>query len=309
MLLDIKFLTLFLISIILFFIIFIFKNKEIIKFANKYKNEIYYKFFPSVFFIVIFLNVIQNFNSDTYQKVGSFYYTMGLFRNFIPILPLFIIAAYNLNFRFNNLIIIIFTCINIFLFYNFFYINDRIDDIVVKQIDQQIITFTTPKFNSKFVFLDYTKRRYGNGYIDFPTNWPHKKNFRVIEHSMFANWLEERNNFYKKKKLKIKVDEKKTYLSKKRIIIKKLFKDKDYSEKKFDILSLERPFYKQRIIHKDYCEKITNKVIIFDKQNNFDLVNLNKFEKNINLIKKDCKLNNIKKNTLSDGYLKYFLER
>jgi hypothetical protein len=213
---------------------------------------------------------------------------MPLLRNFIPIFPLFIIILYKFKFRLSNLSLFLIFIINIFLIYNFSYESSKIDNFVESKKNHNFIVISNSTFNSKYIFLDYANKRYGNGSVIFPKVWNKYINLSIIESDMFNAWLE-RIDIIKNENL----DETSMILSKQnRSNFTNFLRVINYSENKFKIFSLERPPYKQRIVQSDYCNQIIGKSVIFENQNNRNYTTLQYFEKNLDKLKGYCNFTN-----------------
>ena len=287
--------------LIIFFIIFIFfliviYNDFITKYLNKLKSRIFTIFLPIFFIIFILFYYLKSCYYSPNEGLGNFYYTMPLLRNFIPIFPLFVIILYKFKFKLSNLSLFLIFIFNIFLIYNFSYESSKIDNFVESRKNQNFIVISNSTFNSKYIFLDYANKRYGNGSIIFPKAWNKYINLSIIESDMFNAWLD-RIDIIRDKNL----DEAPKTLSKQnRFNFVMFFKVINYSENKFNIFSLSRPPHKQRIIQSDYCDQIIGKNIIFEKDNNQHYITLTNFEKKLDKLTKYCNISNIE--TLNLNY-------
>lgn len=278
--------------IIFFFLAFIYNN-FFSKFLNKFKDQIFYVLLPVFFILLILINYFYNYYYSPYEHLGRFYYTIPTLRNLIVLVPLIVITLYKINFKFSNFIFFLLIIVNIFITLLFSYEKSKIDIVVESKQSDKFVVIASSNFNSKYIFLDFANKRYGNGSIKFPQNWNENNNLVIIESDTFKAWLDqigittEINN----DSSIIKDD---SFFRKIRSNFTKYFRSIDYTDNKFKILSLDRPHYKHRIIQSNYCDQINNKNIIFDVENKRNYNNFIYFEKNIDKIKNVCNFSNIK---------------
>ena len=273
-----------LITTIIFFLIFYFYNKKIVKYFKKNIIMFYY-----IFFIFIFILILINlFLSIDYSNFLSTYFSIpSAFRNFLPILPAFIILFINITNKINTKLFIFLLILNFVTYFNFFYNNKNYVDNFINNNHKYIIAFSDSLFNSKYYFSEYTKLRYGNNNISFPNYWVKQKKFKVFLNEQFKEWID---------KIDLQISDNLSKNDKSRINLRKHFKSKEYSKNnKYKIISLNRPNYNSRLL-KDYCIFFNkNHLIIFDNNLQGQINNIIFFENSIEKIEKKCDVKFIEK--------------
>ena len=289
---EIIFLLIIIFSFFLIFIlIYFFYHSKIINYINKKKNMLI-----SIFILIISILILKTvFENYTQNGILYFYFSIpSLLRNFIPILPIYLIILYHKKINLNFYVIVFFSIVNIFLCYSYFYNNKiYVDDLIFDNTEKKIVAFTSTPFSSKYFFLEFTKIRWGNNKLNYPNNWQDNVNFSLLLNDTYKSWFSKNVADSKQNTLIKRKDNYKKYDINFLNLIRNLSKSSNYGNEKFKKISLVKPTYNSRIIF-DHCNYFVKSKVLFDL-NYTDKKNVVFFESTIAEVEKFCKVNFLNK--------------